>query len=104
MSEAAPSAAETTPSGAMIRALEPGRGNDMSELGGFPLSNDAHWMISTPEADVGILTEYNSEITGFERRVHEIAPSVIHYGGNAYYVLYTLLPKLGYYAKRLEKP
>ena len=76
----------------------------MSKLGGFPLSNDAHWMISTPEADVGILTEYNSEITGFERRVHEIAPSVIHYGGNAYYVLYTLLPKLGYYAKRLEKP
>lgn len=91
------------PEGMVLGARRAGEGMMAGELGGYSMDNDARWMISTPEGDVGILTEYNSEITGFERRVHEIDPRTIHYGGNWYYVRHTLLPKLGYFAKRLEQ-
>lgn len=56
-------------------------------LHGISDVNDRLWRISNHTFVAG-LTEYNYEITGFAPILKKIfSEKVIHYGGNAYYVL-----------------
>ena len=54
-------------------------------LVGYHLDQDRLWVIHTPEFSAGI-TEYNSELTGFDPRFAEIDSKTFCYGGNAYYI------------------
>lgn len=50
----------------------------------FP--QDRCWKITALRSDY-FLREYNDEITGYSDGLRNLAPDVIHYGGNAYYVI-----------------
>jgi hypothetical protein len=67
----------------------------MSDLLGCPAEHDMHWNIWTGEFVAGI-TEYNSELTGYDKRLADLHPNIFHYGGNAHYIKFTFVPKMGW--------
>lgn len=68
---------------------------------GLPHSNDRLWSITTTSGKYQ-LSDYNDEITGYDKELQELAPNDIHYGGNAYYILFTLAPKKGWKVDRID--
>lgn len=56
-------------------------------LVGSPDNHDRLWRITGPNFVAG-LTEYNDELTGYSPvLVGVFGETVVHYGGNAYYIL-----------------
>jgi hypothetical protein len=74
----------------------------VSELEGFHLSHDRHWVIDTPEFS-GAITDYNWELTGYDKKLVEAFPDVFRYGGNAYYIIYTWVPRMGFSVTQTER-
>ncbi len=71
------------------------------ELQGYHLSNDRLWRIEGPNF-VAALTEYNDELTGFAPILQGVfGKNVVHYGGNAYYIL-NQARKRGYRVEHVE--
>jgi hypothetical protein len=52
---------------------------------GLSFPHDRCWKITAQGRDY-FLREYNDEITGFSDGLRDLAPDVIQYSGNAYYV------------------
>ena len=52
---------------------------------GLSFEQDRKWKI-TIDGRAYFLRDYNDEITGYDDELRAIAPDVIYYGGNAYYV------------------
>lgn len=55
-------------------------------LMGMAHDHDRLWLLHTPEF-VGVITEYNFELTGYSPELGKLDPETFRYGGNAYYVL-----------------
>lgn len=51
---------------------------------GLSFPQDRCWKITVQGRDY-FLRDYNDEITGYSDGLRDLAPDVIHYGGNAYY-------------------
>ncbi len=58
---------------------------ESKNLIGFPMSGDRIWILHTPNFDA-FITEYNWEITGVDKKLHDLDPDLFHYGSNAYYI------------------
>jgi hypothetical protein len=63
---------------------------------------DRQWKITVGGKDYR-LSEYNDEITGFDDDLHDLAPDVIHYGGNAYYVTGRFAESKGWCVEQLPR-
>ena len=68
---------------------------------GFSDHHDRLWIIKTPDFEAAI-TDYNWELTGYDRRLHDLDPEVFHYGGNAYYITGAYAQSLGWTATHGE--
>lgn len=66
------------------------------------LKQDRIWKI-TINAREFILSEYNDEITGYDDELHNLAPDIIHYGGNAYYVTGTFANQRGWIVEEMPR-
>lgn len=54
---------------------------------GITHDNDRLWQIEGNEGG-GVLTEYNDELTGYCLDIQKLfGANIVHYGGNAYYIL-----------------
>lgn len=58
---------------------------------GVSFLQDRLWLVTTPDFTAGF-TEYNQEVTGADPRLYSLSRQFC-YGGNAYYIIYTLCPK-----------
>jgi len=59
----------------------------MTPLRGLPLNEDRRFRITGPFGEAEI-AEYNDELTGYTDNLREVlGEAVVHYGGNAYYIL-----------------
>lgn len=81
----------------MKTEMHPARAN----MKGFSFDQDRLWLIHTSNFVAGI-TEYNDELTGFDPRLHELAPEIIRYGGNAYYILGAFAQAKGWRVEPIE--
>lgn len=71
-----------------------------ASLHGYSFPQDARWTIHTPEFSADI-TEYNSELTGYDPRLREL-DAAFQYSGNAYYILHKLCPARGWKVERVN--
>lgn len=70
-------------------------------LVGFPDDHDRLWLLRTPEF-TGAISEYNSELTGYDPRFGDIDPKVFRYGGNAYYITGQYAAERGWHVEELQ--
>lgn len=75
---------------------------NIDELDGFPDSHDRRWLIEIGGTKYPF-TDYNWEITGFDPRLHVIAPDIFEYGGNAYYITGSYAEKYGYKIEEIHR-
>jgi hypothetical protein len=70
-------------------------------LYGGSFDQDSLWSVTGPNFVAG-LTEYNDELTGFAPILRGVfGKDVVHYGGNAYYIL-NEARKRGYKVEHVE--
>ena len=67
--------------------MKPKRSPLRDDLFGGSFDQDRLWRIEGPNFIAG-LTEYNDELTGFAPILRGVfGRDIVHYGGNAYYIL-----------------
>lgn len=62
---------------------------------------DRSWSIETPKF-TGRMRDYNWEVTYASRELFDLHPEFT-YGGNAYYLIYTVCPRKGWKATELPR-
>jgi hypothetical protein len=68
---------------------------------GWSDPNDRLWILGTPDFEAAI-TDYNWELTGYDKRLHELDPEVFHYSGNVYYITGAYARSRGWTTTRVE--
>lgn len=68
---------------------------------GYSGPEDRLWIIGTADFEAA-LTDYNWEITGYDKRLHQLFPDIIRYSGNAYYVTGAFASQNGWVVTRVE--